>query len=278
MSTYSVRKLLAKKELDFESSLFEFTRDHGLAGLEMWVSPLEHRDLDEAQPLGEIRDRMAEFELEMYAFCVESGLMTGLLAPEYHPRAEWLASVRKVNLDRAEYCRYWLDIAREVGVPNVRFCYGHGFYGYKVTASDVVAFNVDQARDLYAPLCAEAKADGIRVGFENHGFITSDQHFLEGVLAAVPDLHVCLDLGNLPDEKMPYIRHVAEHERVLYVHAKTHEFNADGEDTYVDFGAVMETLHQAGFDGWYSIEWEGPKLSDAEGVQKSQALLEKYAY
>ncbi|MHA1731847.1 MAG: sugar phosphate isomerase/epimerase family protein [Promethearchaeota archaeon] len=277
MSTYSVRKAIQSGKLDFDGNLYEFSRDVGLEGLELYAPHLENIDREEVGPMKQVQKDMADYGLEIYGFCVESGLL-GVQASPNVPFEEWKEAARRSNMDRAEYCRMWLEVAGALGVPNIRFCYGHGFYGYQVTASRVVDFNVEMAKELYGALCAEAKDAGVNIGFENHGFITSDLEFLKRVLEEVPDLRVCLDLGNLPSDRMPYIEHVAKKKRVLYVHAKTHEFRDDGEERWIDYGEVMRALKNEGFDGWYSIEWEGSRPDEEGGVRKTYELLKKHAY
>ncbi|GAB4313877.1 MAG: hypothetical protein Kow0069_15190 [Promethearchaeota archaeon] len=274
MSTYSVRKALAANRLKFDGSLFGFASDAGVSGLELCASQLEAADLDEEAPLRRLIAEANDHGLEVFAFCVESGLL-GVQAPAHAPFDQWKEAARRSNLGRADYCRDWMDLAEATGVEMIRFCYGAGFYGYQVTASQVVEFNLEMATELYGTLCAEAKDRGLELGFENHGFITSDLVFAEQLLGAVPDLKVCLDLGNLPSDRMPYVEMVARSGRTLYVHAKSHEFDDDGNEVSVDYPAVVALFDEVGFDGWFSVEWEGSGKSDEEGVRTTLDLLRR---
>ena len=44
---------------------------------------------------------------------------------------------------------------------------------------------------------------------------------------------------------------------------------------HVDFERIMQALKDVGFDGYYSIEFEGQGEA-MDGVQKTKTLLEKY--
>ncbi|HMF31010.1 MAG TPA: sugar phosphate isomerase/epimerase family protein [Candidatus Lokiarchaeia archaeon] len=278
-SLYSYRKTLGSHEFNLEdSTLWQEYQNQGIEGVELWVPPIEKLNWDEVEPMRKLQSTLADYNISILGFCVESGFMATSVLPHHVPYEEWLESAKRANMERGDYARFWLDIAGEVGVPNMRFCFGPGFYGYTVTASEVVPFNVERAVELYEPLCQEAQDVGVRIGYENHGFITSDLAFAEAVLDRVPNLNVCLDVGNLPENRWPYIEAIASRGRVLYVHAKTYAFDENGEDTWTDFGKAMGILQNAGFDGWYSVEWEGSGLTDSEGVNKTVALLNKWKY
>jgi sugar phosphate isomerase/epimerase len=59
------------------------------------------------------------------------------------------------------------------------------------------------------------------------------------------------------------------------VHAKTYVFNPDGEESYMDYGKVFSILKDKGYNGWVSVEFEGPGDGDT-GVQKTVQLIKKY--
>jgi sugar phosphate isomerase/epimerase len=71
------------------------------------------------------------------------------------------------------------------------------------------------------------------------------------------------------------------------VHAKTHLFDADGNDTETDFNKMFHIIKDAGFKGWVSIEYEGgllkmygkdaKYLDDDAGVLATKKLIEKVA-
>jgi sugar phosphate isomerase/epimerase len=69
------------------------------------------------------------------------------------------------------------------------------------------------------------------------------------------------------------------------VHAKTHVFDAEGNDTETDFARMFGIIRKSGFTGWVSIEYEGglfkmytkesKYLDDYAGVTATKKLVEK---
>jgi sugar phosphate isomerase/epimerase len=69
------------------------------------------------------------------------------------------------------------------------------------------------------------------------------------------------------------------------VHAKTHLFDTNGNDTETDFYRMFKIIKDSGFKGWVSVEYEGglfkmykpdsPYLGDYEGVAATKKLVEK---
>jgi len=69
------------------------------------------------------------------------------------------------------------------------------------------------------------------------------------------------------------------------VSAKTHKFDASGNDIETDFNRMMKIVKDAGFKGYVGIEYEGgimhsmgkdnSYLANDEGVRATKKLLEK---
>jgi len=69
------------------------------------------------------------------------------------------------------------------------------------------------------------------------------------------------------------------------VHAKTHLFDANGNDLETDFYRMFKIIKKSGYRGWVSIEYEGGLfkmynkdsryLDDYPGVTATKALVEK---
>jgi hydroxypyruvate isomerase len=58
------------------------------------------------------------------------------------------------------------------------------------------------------------------------------------------------------------------------VSAKSHEFDADGNEVHTDFRRMLKIVKNSGFQGYVGIEYEGAKDS-YEGIRATKALLEK---
>ncbi len=65
---------------------------------------------------------------------------------------------------------------------------------------------------------------------------------------------------------MPYARAVS---------AKSHEFDAEGNEVNTDYLRMMKIVLDAGYRGYVGIEYEGTALSEADGIRATKALLER---
>jgi sugar phosphate isomerase/epimerase len=140
-------------------------------------------------------------------------------------------------------------------------------------AGDRVAF--DRAVSLMSSILPVAIASGVKLAIENHGGLSADpdtliefvQHFHS------PHLGVCLDFGNFEGDPARGMTQLAPH--AIHVHAKSRAFEANGEETTIDYRACMSALKEAKYDGAISIEYEGDGEA-ATGIQYTRALIEKY--
>jgi hypothetical protein len=67
-------------------------------------------------------------------------------------------------------------------------------------------------------------------------------------------------------ELMPYAKAVS---------AKSHEFDANGDETGSDFYRMMDIVLDAGYNGYVGIEYEGSVHSEMEGIRLTNELLRK---
>ncbi len=171
----------------------------------------------------------------------------------------------------------WVDIAKYLGAKTIRVnAAGSG------TPEEVAANAADGLRKLGE----YGASKGINIVVENHGGYSSNGAWLSGVMEAVgmdnvgtlPDFgNFCIKYG--PDgcaesydmykgieEIMPYAKGVS---------AKSHEFDAEGNETAKDYLRIMKIVKASGFKGYVGIEYEGSVLSEDEGIKATKALLEK---
>jgi sugar phosphate isomerase/epimerase len=175
----------------------------------------------------------------------------------------------------------WVEAAKFLGCKTIRVnAHGEG------TAEEVGK----RATDGLRKLSEFAKTYKINVIVENHGGYSSNGKWLANVMKNV-DMKNC---GTLPDfgnfctrweagkdyqacaeqydpylgtqEMMPYAKGVS---------AKSHDFDANGEETSLDYTRLMRIVKDAGFRGIVGIEYEGEKLSEEDGIRKTLALLKK---
>ena len=143
----------------------------------------------------------------------------------------------------------------------------------------------DQQRRLAADglrrLSEFAAPHGIGVIVENHGGLSSNGQWLAAVIKDVdlPNCGTLPDFGNFritPDEM--YDRYVGVAELMPFakaVSAKSYDFDAEGNETTIDYVKVMEIVLDAGYRGYVGIEYEGKRLSEPQGVRATKKLLER---
>jgi L-ribulose-5-phosphate 3-epimerase len=120
-----------------------------------------------------------------------------------------------------------------------------------------------------------ATAD-IGVIVENHGGLSSNGQWLASVIKTVnlPNCGTLPDFGNFDTydryqgvkELMPFAKGVS---------AKSHDFDAQGNDTKTDYSRMLKIVLDAGYRGYIGIEYEGSKLPEPEGIRATKRLLER---
>ena len=161
----------------------------------------------------------------------------------------------------------WVDAARFLGCHSIRVnAYSKGT-------------PEEQARlcaDGLAKLGEYASKQNINVIVENHGGLSSRGDWLTGVMQKVNMKNV----GTLPDfgNFYEYDRYKGVEEMMPFakgVSAKTHDFGPYGDELFVDYTRLLEIVKAAGYRGRIGIEFEGDRVSEADGIRLTKALLER---
>lgn len=170
----------------------------------------------------------------------------------------------------------WVDAAAYLGCHSIRVnAAGNG------SREEVAA----TATDGLARLSDYAAQAGLNVLVENHGGYSSDGAWLAGVIAATgkSNCGTLPDFGNFCIERAQgacineYDRYQGVRELMPYakaVSAKSHDFNAEGEETHTDYIRMMQIVKDAGYSGYVGIEYEGSGLSEDDGIIATKKLLE----
>lgn len=162
----------------------------------------------------------------------------------------------------------WIDAAAFLGCKSIRVnAAGQG-------SREEVANRVVESLSTLADYGKKSK---INVIVENHGGISSHGDWLAGVLKAV-DKKNC---GSLPDfgNFYEYDRYQGVQDLMPYakgISAKSHDFDANGNETKIDYHRMMKIVKDAGFKGYVGIEYEGKNLSEVEGIMATKKLLERF--
>lgn len=186
-------------------------------------------------------------------------------------------SARKVA---AENHRKWIDAAKYLGCHAIRV----NAHGYEdASYEDARGYFVDGLSQLVG----YGEDAGISVVVENHGGYSSNAQWLVEVIQGVGSDYC----GTLPDfgnfridgekgilydalqgmrELIPYAKGVS---------AKANNFDVNGNETTMDFPAMLRVVEESDFEGYVGIEWGGgrePTMTAEDGIRATQAALNKY--
>lgn len=171
----------------------------------------------------------------------------------------------------------WVHAAKVLGCHSIR-----------VNAASSGSFEEQQklAADGLRRLTEYAEPHGINVIVENHGGLSSNGAWLAGVMKRVdhpmcgtlPDFgNFCMDWSRVSEPDAWYDRYQGTGELMPFakaVSAKSHEFDADGNETGTDYRKMLKVVLESGYRGWIGVEYEGGKHTPREGSKLTKKLLE----
>ncbi len=182
----------------------------------------------------------------------------------------------------------WVEAAQFLGCHSIRVnAAGHGkAEEVKKAAIDGLGRLTDFGKDF-----------NINVIVENHGGFSSNGIWLSDVMKGVgkPGCGTLPDFGNFcitrsePKDNTPeawaattcteeYDRYKGVLELMPFakgVSAKTHDFDANGNETETDYRKMLQIVKDAGYKGYIGIEYEGLKDAEETGVRKTLELLKR---
>lgn len=176
----------------------------------------------------------------------------------------------------------WVNAAKTLGCHSIRVnAFGQG------SAEDVGKAAVQGL----GKLAEYASKEGLNVIVENHGGYSSDGSWLAGVMKEInmsncgtlPDFgNFCVKRdsggpwgGNCIEE---YDKYLGVEEMMPYakaVSAKTHAFDANGNESEIDYLRMMEIVKNHGYTGYVGIEYEGSQLDAEAGIIATRDLLRR---
>lgn len=161
----------------------------------------------------------------------------------------------------------WVELAKFLGCHSIRV---------NAQSRGTPEEQMDRAADGLRKLSEFSAKHEINVIVENHGGLSSDGKWLAGVMRKVdhPRCGTLPDFGNFAKFDryegvklmMPFAKGVS---------AKSHDFDAKGNETHTDYQRMMKIVLAAGYHGRVGIEYEGSKLSEPEGIRATKRLLER---
>ena len=169
----------------------------------------------------------------------------------------------------------WVEAAKRMGCHSIRV--NARSAGTREEQAKLAADGLRKLSEFAAP-------HNINVIVENHGGFSSDGAWLAGVMKEVdlPNCGTLPDFGNFfvdREKGIEYDKYKGVEELMPYakaVSAKSHVFDAEGNESEIDYFRIMKIVLDAGYHGYVGIEWEGAKPeSEIEGVLLTKKLLER---
>ncbi len=201
----------------------------------------------------------------------------------------------------------WVDAAKYLGCAAIRVNLGDSSKALTGVPDDPAEEAAKSAADGYHKLLEYAAKQNINVIVENHFGNSTDIDWLVGVLKAVnmPNAGLLPDFGNFCRQRskpetndikgimatkclQEYDRYEGVKKMMPYakgISAKTHKFDASGNETETDFRRMFKIIKDAGFKGYVGIEYEGGLMNMynstagylpvADGIKATKTLLER---
>jgi sugar phosphate isomerase/epimerase len=252
----------------------KIARSVGIDGIEYVNQMFKDKARDQAY-LGEMKQRAAgEGVKSLLIMCDGEG---NLGAPQEPQRARTVENHLK-----------WLDAAQFLGCHSIR-----------VNAASDGKLSWDEQAKLAADglhrLCVEGDKRGLWVVVENHGGLSSNGKWLTQVMKLADHKRVGIlpDFGNFYTNRqtgemynpyqglrefMPWVKES--------VSAKAYDWDTGAGKFYtedrrersemtLDFERLLRIVTGAGFHGYVSIEYEGAKHSEIDGIKRTRRALEE---
>jgi len=256
LAEWSFHRALGAKEMTNLDFPVKAARDFGIYGVE-YVSTF-------------FKDTSTEYLNELLKITKDNNVTNVLIMIDAQGS---LGDSDKAARDKAvENHKPWIEAAKFLGCHSIRVnAAGKG------TETEVA----DSVVESLTKLCTFGEPLKMNIIVENHGGYSSNGKWLSGVIKRVnmKNAGTLPDFGNFrisPTEE--YDRYQGMKELMPFakgVSAKSHEFDAEGNETRSDFYKMMKIVKDAGYKGWVDVEYEWSKLSEPEGILATKKLLEK---
>lgn len=262
LAQWSLHRRLRAGEMDNLDFAKVAKEDFGIDAIE-YVNSFFFKKAKDKKYLGEMKQRSEDLGVKTLLIMVDREGKIG--DPDAAKRA---AAVDKHHK--------WVDAAKFLGCHSIRV---------NAASAGTYQQQVGYAADGLAKLSQFAAKSGINVIVENHGGLSSNGQWLAQVIRKV-DMKNC---GTLPDfGNFTINRGDADAAPIVYdrylgmaalmpfakaVSAKSYDFNEAGDETKIDFQAMLRIMVDAGYTGHVGIEYEGKKRSEMEGIAATKALL-----
>jgi sugar phosphate isomerase/epimerase len=240
-----------------------------------YVSQLYDKELE---PSDYSPEAMAAFVEKSNAEAQKHGLQNVLIMID--GQGDLATSDPDVRKQAVENHFKWVDAASAMGCHAIRV---------NLAGSSEQETWIQNSVDGLTQLATYAKGKNINVLVENHGGLSSNAALLAEVMTKVgmdncgtlPDFgNFCIRRNDPADyekgcaemydiykgvsELMPFAKAVS---------AKSHNFDADGNETEIDYTRMLQLVKDAGYTGFIGVEYEGNDMGEEEGIMATKALM-----
>jgi len=253
LAQWSYHRALYAKEMDHLDFPRIAAERHGIHAVE-YVNTFFKDKATDAAYLAEMNRRCRDLNVQQHLIMCDGEGDLG--DPDDSARAKAVNNHHK-----------WADAAKTLGCRSIRVNAAS-----KGTPEEQARLAADGLRRL-TEYCATLDLYCI---VENHGGLSSHGDWLADVMRRVnhPRVGTLPDFGNFYEydryqgvtDMMPFARGVS---------AKSHDFDAVGNETKTDYRRMLTIVLDAGYRGHIGVEYEGERLPEAEGVQRTVDLLKK---
>jgi sugar phosphate isomerase/epimerase len=270
LAQWSLHKAIGNNELD-PVDFAEKAKEMGFQGLE-YVSGLYTKKI-ESMGMEALLDTL---KAKSEAHGVENVLIM------IDGEGDLASSDEKERNMAFENHKKWVDAAQFLGCHSIRV---------NLFGSNSEDEWISNASLGLKQLAEYGKSKGINVIVENHGGFSSNAQLLSQVMKNI-DMDNC---GTLPDfgnfcvkreggenwdgkcveaydnykgveEMMPYAKGVS---------AKSYDFDAEGNETTLDYPRLLKIVKDSGYTGFVGVEYEGNNVSEEKGIELTRDLLLK---
>jgi L-ribulose-5-phosphate 3-epimerase len=258
LAEWSLNKALFGKKMDHLDFARAAKRDYGIEAVE-YVNQFWMDKAKDQNYLAELKKRAeGEGVKSLLIMCDNEGALGD--------------ADEKKRAQAVENHYKWVEAAKYLGCHSIRV---------NVQSRGSYDEQVQRAADGLRRLSEFAAKHRLNVIVENHGGLSSNGEWLATVMRKVslPNCGTLPDFGNweLGGGK-EYDRYKGTAELMPFakaVSAKSHDFDATGNETHTDYRKMMKIVLDAGYRGWVGIEYEGSKLTEPEGIRATKLLLER---
>lgn len=254
-------------------SLHRTLRSGKLDALEFPTFTRKEFDIDAIEYVNQFfkdKARNAKYLGELKQRCTDANVKSLLIMIDGEGRLGEPDDAKRTEAIENHY--RWVEAAHTLGCHSIRV---------NAASSGSPEKQRELVVDGLSRLTEFAGEHGLNVIVENHGGLSSNGAWLASVMEAVNNDRC----GTLPDfgnfhtgggtwydrykgvkELMPFAKAVS---------AKSHQFDADGNEKHTDYTRMMKIVLDAGYRGYVGIEWEGENPSEVEGIRATQSLLKR---